>query len=253
MSIAFDFSGKNVLITGFASGLGLSIANQFSEAGANLMLMDLEFDDIILNQLQTKDNRIIAMRTDASNGEQVEMFFEKMREEFGSPDILVNNAAIYPIQDFMKMTETNWQNVFDVDVKSVFLCTQAVLKNMIESELGGSIVNIGSIDAFNPSPGHAHYSSAKAAVHSLTLYLASEFGKYGIRANTVSPGLINRPNLEATWPEGYSRFIKKAPLRKIPEPLDIANACLFLSSDLASCISGANLYVDCGIGACALY
>jgi 3-oxoacyl-[acyl-carrier protein] reductase len=217
------------------------------------MLIDLEFDDAILNQLQTKDNRILAIRTDVSNGEQVGISFDKMHEEFGTPDILINNAAIYPTQDFLKMTEENWLNVFDVDVKSVFLCTQAVVKSMIESELKGSIVNIGSIDAFNPSPGHAHYSSAKAAVHSLTLYLASEFGKYGIRANTVSPGLINRPNLEATWPEGYSRYKNKAPLRKIPEPMDIANACLFLSSDLASSISGANLYVDCGIGTCALY
>ncbi|MEG1180832.1 MAG: SDR family oxidoreductase, partial [Oscillospiraceae bacterium] len=124
---------------------------------------------------------------------------------------------------------------------------------MTASKTGGCIINITTIDALRPSFGHAHYCAAKAGVLSLTLSCASALGQYGIRVNAVAPGLVDRPTLKKDWPDGYERFLSKAAVKAVPQASDIAAACVFLASDDAKAISGAEIPVDCGILAAAPY
>jgi len=135
----------------------------------------------------------------------------------------------------------------NIDLKSVYLTTQAVAKTMISNNIKGSIINIGTIDAMYPSIGHSHYSAAKAGVYSYTKASAYELGKHNIRVNLVSPGLINRPDLKDSWPDGYNRFMSTAALPYVPEASDIANSCLFLASEYANAITGINIPIESGV------
>ena len=142
--------------------------------------------------------------------------------------------------------------MFRDNLESMFLCTQAAAAVMRERG-GGAIVNIGSISATNPATDHSHYNSAKSGVVTFTRSCAQELGPFGIRVNAVSPGLIHKPGIEKAWPEGVGRWRSRAPLRRLGEPEDIADACLFLASPAARWISGQNLAVDGGMLATRIY
>ena len=147
------------------------------------------------------------------------------------------------------MTAAEWRAVVDTNVSSVFACTQAAAEAMRERGGGGSVTHIASIEAHRPAPLHAHYSAAKAAVVMHARSAALEYGAYGIRVNTVSPGLIDREGLADAWPEGVRRWQTAAPLGRLGQPEDVGDACVFLASRLASWVSGHDLVVDGGVSA----
>jgi NAD(P)-dependent dehydrogenase (short-subunit alcohol dehydrogenase family) len=122
----------------------------------------------------------------------------------GAVNILVNNSGIYPKSDLLDMSEQDWEETLDINLKGVFLCTQAAARHMIEAGQGGSIVNIGSIEGINPAAGHTHYAASKAGVAMFGMNAALELGKYNIRINTVSPGLINAPALPTAWRKAWN-------------------------------------------------
>lgn len=162
---------------------------------------------------------------------------------------LVNNAGVQPTRALPGMTAAEWRAVVDANVSSVLACTQAAAETMRERGAGGSVTHIASIEARRPAPLHAHYSAAQAAVVMHARSAALEYGAYGIRVNTVSPGLIDREDLADTWPEGIHRRRTAAPLGRLGQPEDVGDACAFLASRLASWVSGHDLVVDGGVSA----
>jgi len=246
----FNFSSKTVIVTGALQGVGNVIAQEYLKLGANVCVADLGVD---ATKLDDENPNLLYLKVDVSKKASVDFMVETVLSHFGKVDILINNASIYPISDFMTLSENEWDTMQLVDLKSVYLCTQSVAKSMIDKKVSGSIINIGTIDAFHPSYGHSHYSAAKAGVYSYTVSSSYELGKDNIRVNMVSPGLINRPGLKEQWPDGYKRFINKAAVKRVPEAIDIANACLFLTSDMAASITGVDIPVESGVLAAPPY
>lgn len=246
----FNFSNKVVVVTGSGSGLGSGIVLRFAEAGAAVTVnyrSSAAGAKAVVGQIEAAGGKAIAVQADVTQKAEVERLVIQTVEAFGRLDVLVNNAGVYPLASLLEMTEAEWDAVVDSNLRSTFLCTQAAAKQMIAQGEGGAIVNIASIEAENPAPMHSHYNAAKGGVVMHTAAAANELGLYGIRVNSVSPGLIWREGIEQGWPDGVERFLKAAPLGRLGRPDDIADACLFLASPAARWITGANLRVDGGV------
>jgi len=245
-----DFSGKVVLVTGSGSGMGQGIAYRFAEAGADVVinyLSSAESANELTKRISALGIRVLAVQADVTQKSQVESLLEQVMETFGKLDVLINNAGIYPLSPVIEMAEEEWDQVLDANLRSTFLCTQVAAKQMIEQGTQGAVVNIASIEAVNPAPLHSHYNAAKGGVLMYTKAAANELGTYGIRVNAVSPDLIWREGLDQDWPDGVERYLKAVPLQRLGTPEDVADAYLFLASNAARWITGANLVVDGGV------
>ncbi len=250
MADRLDFTGKAVVVTGGSGGIGAGIARGFAVAGANVVLgyhRSGEAAEQVVEGLRAAGGEALAVRADVRGVAGAECLIAACVEAFGGLDVLVNNAGAYPMTALLDMTEEEWDDILDVNLRSTFACTQAAARRMVEAGTGGAIVNIASIEAENPAPMHAHYGAAKAGVVMLTRCSAAELGRHGVRVNCVSPGLIWRAGIEEAWPEGVQRWQAAAPLARLGQPQDVADACLFLASDAAGWISGAELKVDGGV------
>jgi NAD(P)-dependent dehydrogenase (short-subunit alcohol dehydrogenase family) len=246
----FDLSGKVALITGSGSGMGRGIAARFAEAGASVMLhyhTSADGAEALAGQIRARGGRAVTYLADITSPESVTKLVESTVEILGRLDILINNAGIYPLTGVIEMSVEAWDEVIDADLKSVFLCTQAAARQMIAQGGGGAIVNITSIEAENPAPRHSHYNAAKGGVLMYTRAAAYELGPYHIRVNAVAPGLIWKDGLDQSWPDGVARYLATAPLGRLGQPEDVADACLFLASPAARWITGASLTVDGGV------
>lgn len=147
------------------------------------------------------------------------------------------------------MTATEWRAVVDTNLTGVFACTQAAAAVMRGQDGGGTVTHIASIEARAPAPAHAHYSASKAAVVMHARSAALEYGPWGVRVNSVSPGLVDREGLAEAWPEGVRRWRRAAPTGRLGRPEDVGDACVFLASRLASWVTGHDLVVDGGVTA----
>ena len=165
----------------------------------------------------------------------------------GALDVLVNNAGIYPTHPFLTMPVEAWDEMMSVNLRGAYLCAQAAARRLTEQGRGGSIVNITSISGANAADQHSHYNSSKAGLEMLTQSIASELGRHGIRVNAVAPGLIWSETVEEDWPDGVARWRARAPLERLGQPDDVADACLFLASPAARWITGASVRVDGGV------
>ena len=256
ISSLLNFTGKVALVTGSGSGLGTGIARRFAEAGAKVIVhynQSRAGADAVVNDITSSGGNAIALQADVSREDDVARLISASVDAFGHIDVLINNAGIYPLDSLLDMRADQWDAVIDANLRSAFLCTQAVAKQMILQSSGGAIVNITSIEAENPAPMHAHYDAAKAGLLMLTRASAAELGKHGIRVNAVAPGLIGREGIERDWPEGVARWQAAAPLRRLGTPEDVADACLFLASPAARWITGASLTVDGGVMTAQVY
>lgn len=252
----FNFDKKIVLITGGASGIGAGIVRRFSEAGADVIFSYHSHEEKarqLVDEIQQRGKKALAIQANVADPDQVRSLFEQIGTTWGPVDVLINNAGIFPEASLLTMTVDEWDETLDVNLRGVFLCTQAAARSMIAAKKGGSIVNIGSIEGMNPAVGHCHYSASKAGVAMFGMNAAVELGPYEIRVNTVCPGLINSPGLPKNWPEGVARWMSRAPLGRLGEPVDIADACLFFASDASRWITGAQLVVDGGVLTCQAY
>ncbi len=251
-----EFQEKVVLVTGASDGIGAEIAFHFAGLGANVIVnfnSNVEGAAKVVERIKEIGGDAEAIQADVSDKEQVDLMISTVLENHGQIDILVNNAGIYPSKEFLEMSVEEWDRVIDVNLRSVFLCSQAVGKQMVKKEINGSMINISSIEARSPAPKHAHYSTAKAGVEMFTKTLALELGRYGIRVNAIAPGLIWKEGLEQAWPEGVARWKKSAPLNRLGKALDIAQTCTFLASEKAEWITGEVITVDGGILASQTY
>ena len=247
VSELLDLSGRVALVTGAGRGIGAAIAHRFAEAGAAVAVhyrTSAAGARTVVAGIERSGGTAVAIQADVTESAAVEALMTKVLEELGSLDVLVNNAGIYPQHGLLEMSAEEWDTVVDANLRSVHLCTQRAARRMVEQGEGGAIVNIGSVEAEVPSRGHSHYNAAKAGVLMHTRSAALELGRYGIRVNAVSPGLVWTEGIEEAWPEGVESWVKSAPLGRMGQPEEVADACLFLASRAAAWISGANLPVD---------
>ncbi|MCX6019832.1 MAG: glucose 1-dehydrogenase [Chloroflexi bacterium] len=245
-----DLHGRTAWITGGGGGIGSAIARRFAEAGAAVVVhyaRSAAAAHVVADEIIDAGGRAVALQADLSDAAQVTRFAESAVAALGAPHILVNNAGAFPLDGLLDMQLSDWDAVLAANLRSAFLCTQAAVRSMIAAAHSGAIVNITSIEATNPAPAHSHYSAAKAGLAMFTRSSAQELGKHGIRVNAVSPGLIHRDGIEEAWPDGVARYRSAAPLGRLGQPEDVADACLFLASDAARWITGAEITVDGGV------
>jgi len=245
-----DFRGKTVIVTGASGGIGAGIASRFAQAGADVVVAYRTNEGgshAVVKNIESAGHRALAVQADLSQSAGAAALMDKTIHAFAALDVLVNNAGTYPVSSLVDMSESEFDQVIADNLRSVHLCTQAAARAMIARGGPGAIVNIASIEARNPAPEHSHYVAAKAAVVMYTRSAALELGGQGIRVNCVSPGLIWREGLERDWPEGVNGYLSAAPLGRLGQPADVADACLFLASPAARWITGADLVVDGGV------
>ena len=246
----WDFSDKGVLVTGSGQGIGAGIALRFAEAGADIAVHYRSSKSEAMevsSRIEAMGRRVVALQADVTLEGEVEGLIESTVTGLGRLDILINNAGSYPLSTLVEMPVAEWSGVIDSNLSSAFLCTREAARYWIDAGQPGVIVNIASIEGEAPAPMHSHYDAAKAAVLMLTRNAAQELGPNRIRVNSVSPGLIWREGIEEGWPDGVARWIEAAPLASMGYPEDVADACLFLSSQASRWITGANLRVDGGM------
>ncbi|MFF6982404.1 SDR family NAD(P)-dependent oxidoreductase [Streptomyces sp. NPDC008343] len=245
--------GQVALVTGAGGGVGRGIAMRFAREGAAVVLhcrTAVEAAGEAASRIRESGGRALVLRADLTDEEESRRVVAEATEWGGGRlTALVNNAGVQPTRELPGMTSAEWRAVVDTNLSSVFVCTQAAAEVMREQEGGGSVTHIASIEATHPAPLHAHYASSKAAVVMHARSAALEYGPFGIRVNTVSPGLIHREGLEEAWPEGVRRWERAAPTGRLGRPEDVGDACVFLASGLASWVTGHDLVVDGGVSA----
>ena len=250
VSRLLDLSGRVVLVTGAGAGIGSGIALRFAEAGASVAVHYHRSEAgarEVVSRIAARGGGAMAVGGDLTDRRSVEAVVERVCADAGVPDVLVNNAGIYPVSPILGLEEREWDQVVDANLKSVHLVTQAVARRLRDASASGAIVNIASIEASNVAPAHSHYVAAKAGVVMYTRASARELGPLGIRVNAVSPGLIWKPGLDEAWPDGVQRYTRAAPLGRLGRFDDVADACLFLASDASRWVTGAELVVDGGV------
>ncbi|MCR8576512.1 SDR family NAD(P)-dependent oxidoreductase [Streptomyces sp. Isolate_219] len=246
-----DLRGQVALVTGAAGVLGRGIALRFAAAGAAVVAHYRTGADAareLVAQIEADGGSALALRADLAVEEECHQLVTEAAGWRGRLTALVNNAGVQPTQELAAMSLADWRAVADPNVHSVFACTQAAAAVM-RAGGGGSVTHIASIEADRPAPRHAHYCASKAAVVMHARAAALEYGPDGIRVNSVSPGLIDRPGLAEDWPEGVRRWQAAVPAGRLGTPEDVGDACVFLASPMASWITGHELVVDGGVSA----
>jgi NAD(P)-dependent dehydrogenase (short-subunit alcohol dehydrogenase family) len=244
------FRGRVVVVTGGGSGLGRHMAHRFAAEGAAVAVVDVAEESAIkvAGEVSIAHARALACKADVTEVDQVEAMVKTTRQKLGPVDVLVNNAARATDRDFLDLDEEQWEEDVSIALKGSFLCSKAVLPDMIRRG-SGVILNVSSVNALGYF-GNEAYSAAKAGILSLTRSLAVRYGPSGVRANAIAPGTLKTPAWEdrrSRDPEIFERVAAWYPLGRVGEPEDIANAALFLASDEASWITGAVLPVDGGL------
>jgi NAD(P)-dependent dehydrogenase (short-subunit alcohol dehydrogenase family) len=244
--------GKVAFVTGAGSGIGRAIAERFAAEGAAVAVVDRQPEGgrETVAHIEAAGGRALFAAADVTRADEIARAAQATVDAYGRIDILVNNAAIGGGDDILKTDEETWDRVVAVVLKSVFLCTRAILPGML-AQNHGSIVNISSVNGLMGLAEEA-YSAAKAGVINLTQNLAIRYGHQGVRANVICPGTVRTPiwgARVAEQPEIFDRLARWYPVGRVGEPLDIAHAALFLASDEASFVTGAVLPVDGGLTA----
>ena len=241
-----NLTGRFAVVTGAGKGIGRAIAQRFLEdnaAGVALFDMDIELVSATAKELDPTGERVMAVKCDVSDQENVNAAFAQVFERFGKVDILVNNAGITRDAMFHKMTVDQAKKVMDVHFFGTFYCCQAVIPGMREREYG-KIVNISSTSAFG-NIGQTNYSAAKAAIDGFTRTLALESARKNITVNSIAPGMVNTDILKTIPPQIMEQKIKSVPAQRVGEPSEIASVASFLASDDSSWVTG-NCILACG-------
>ena len=237
--------GKTAVVTGGTRGIGFAIVKKYLENGANVAIAGSRQATVekAIEKLPEYKDRVMGIWPDLCSPEEVAAAFSSVKEKFGSLDILANNAGISSRTSLYDYTVEEFSKIFDINVKAVFICTQAAARIMKEQG-GGVIISTSSMVGEYGQPSGCGYPASKFAVNGLTRSLSRELPKDQIRVNAVAPGVTRTDMLDALPTEMVERISAGIPLGRVGEPLDIANAYLFLASDMASYVTGVTLRVD---------
>ncbi len=242
-----DFKNKSVIVTGSARGIGKAIATKFAELGGKIVISDMneEATKATAEELKSKGFTAIPFVGNVTKEEDTIALMDACQKEYGSVDVLINNAGITKDTLLMRMKKEQWDAVIQVNLTGVFNCTQAAIKYMMKQK-SGSIVNLTSVVGIYGNAGQTNYAASKAGVIGFTKSCAMELSSRGIRVNAIAPGFIET-DMTAAIPENIKEGMKNAIyLGRTGQPIDIANAAAFLASDAASYITGVTLEVHGG-------
>ncbi len=245
---SIDLSGKTAIVTGSGQGIGRATAEALHEAGANLVINYFEdregknrsLADQVVREL---GDRAISLAADVRHMDQLDHMVAKTTGTFGGLDILVNNAGILRDRSFKKMSQREWQDVIDTNLTGVFNSCKAAVEHLNEN---GAIVNVASLSAVTGFFGQANYASAKAGVVTLTKVLSRELARKNIRVNAVAPGVVDTEMGQSIPEENRQAMLANVPLGRFARPAEIADVILFLSSPMASYMTGQTLHVNGG-------
>ena len=243
--------GKIALVTGAGRGIGRGIAEVFADEGADVAVNDvanMEEAEAVAEGIRRKGRRAITVRADVASRAEVEPMVERVWNELGPIDVLVNNAGIETIVPFLELTDEQWTRLVDVNLRGAWLCSQVVCRRTIAAGRSASIVNIGSIQAAKVLPGRTHYAPTKLGLEALTRNMSAEMTPQGIRVNCIHPGLIDTPM--TAWvmkdPALLPGVLAQISLGRAGQPREIGTVAAFFASDEASYLTGQSIFVDGG-------
>lgn len=241
--------GKTALITGASKGIGKAIAEKFAAQGANVAftyLSSVEKGEALEKELQSHGTKVKGYRSDASDYAAAEKLINDVVADFGNLDILVNNAGITQDNLLMRMTEEMWDRVMNVNLKSCFNTVKAATRQLMKQK-SGSIINMTSVVGLKGNAGQANYSASKAGIIGFTKSVALELGSRNIRSNAVAPGFIETEMTDKLDEKTVQGWREAIPLKRGGRPEDVADACIFLASDLSAYVTGQVIQVDGGM------
>ncbi|MFB5945050.1 3-oxoacyl-[acyl-carrier-protein] reductase [Albibacterium profundi] len=241
--------GKTALITGASKGIGRKIAEKFAEQGANVAftyLSSVEKGQQLEQELQSFGTQVKGYRSDASDFAAADKLIQDIVADFGSLEIVVNNAGVTKDGLLLRMTEENWDDVLNINLKSIFNVTKAASRVMMKNRKG-SFINMSSVVGVQGNAGQANYAASKAGIIGFSKSVAKELGSRNIRANVVAPGFIRTEMTDVLDPKVVAGWEENIPLKRAGEPEDVANLCVFLASDLSTYITGQVIPVDGGM------
>lgn len=241
--------GKNVLITGASKGIGRAIAQIFAEQGANVAftyLSSVEKAEALEQELQTSGGRVKGYRSDASDFAAAEQLINDVVNDFGSLDVLVNNAGITQDSLLMRMNEAMWDEVINTNLKSVFNTVKAATRTFLKQR-SGSIINMTSVVGIKGNAGQGNYAASKAGIIGFTKSVALELGSRNVRCNAIAPGFIETEMTEKLDEKTVQGWRDAIPLKRGGSPEDVAHCALFLASDLSTYVTGQVIQVDGGM------
>jgi NAD(P)-dependent dehydrogenase (short-subunit alcohol dehydrogenase family) len=247
-----NLEDRVALVTGARRGIGQGIALALAQAGAKVVVTDVDQTDCqkVVDQIRESGQTGLALKVDVSKKSEVEEAVQKTIKEFNKIDILVNNAGIAQFKPFLELTEEEWDRTLDINLKGMFLCCQAVAREMAKNKYG-RIINIASIASGQVGVGFlniAHYCASKGGVTALTEALALELAPLGINVNAIGPGVIETPMTKdlLSDPKSKEGLMARIPKKRLGQPKDIASAAVFLASAEADYVTGVTLFVDGG-------
>ena len=249
------------VVTGASSGIGSGIAKSLASAGATIIVnhsseRSVDEAKAVLKEITDAGGNGVIYQCDVSKEDQVVKMFQDVVSQFGTVDILINNAGVQKDSKFTEMTIDQWNTVIGINLTGQFLCAREAIKEFLRRGIDpsrsvacGKIIHISSVHEIIPWAGHANYASSKGAIRMLMQTLAQEYGADKIRVNSICPGAIQTPINKDAWstPEALSSLLSLIPYNRIGQPQDIGNLAAFLASDLSDYITGASIFVDGGM------
>ncbi len=240
-----DLEKKNIIVTGASGGIGNSIVEKLTEAGANIIATGTKMEK--LESLKSKFNKIKILKFDISQSEKIEEFIENASSELGGVlDCIINNAGVTQDNLAIRMNLEEWKKVIDINLTSTFLMSKFAIKKMLKNKKG-KVINITSVVGHTGNLGQANYTASKAGIVAMSKSLAIEYAKKNININCISPGFIKTAMTEKIDEKFKEMIISKIPSARLGEPEDIANAVIFLASNQSDYINGETLHVNGGM------
>ncbi|MFM6924104.1 MAG: SDR family oxidoreductase [Ferruginibacter sp.] len=252
-------TGQTAIVTGANSGIGEGVAMALGEAGASVVVnfvSNPDAADAVVEKIRSFGSQAVAIQADVSKEEQVISMFKQTVDQFGTVDILINNAGLQRDAKFHEMTLAQWQLVIDVNLTGQFLCAREAVREFLRrgivaerSVACGKIICMSSVHELIPWGGHANYATSKGGIKMLMQSLAQEYGDQKIRVNSICPGAVKTPINQSAWqtPEAYNSLMTLIPYNRIGVPEDIGKLAVFLASDDSDYITGASIFIDGGM------